>query len=108
MLSDISLLRLFIADPAGNDAHFPTTTLEGLLENHEGDVYATASEVWAIRAADVHEYYMAQIDGNLMSREQVFEHCLSMQKMYEQKSGSKMTNVALDSGFQSAETTSEF
>lgn len=108
MLSEITLLRLYIADPAGSDAKFPSPTLEAIIENHENDLYAAAAEVWSIRAGDVHEYYMAQIDGSLMSREQVFEHCLMMQKMYEQKAGNKMTNVALDSGFTSEEASSEF
>ena len=108
MLSDVALLRLYIADPAGSDNKFPTTTLQDLLDVHDGDLYATAAAVWGIRAGDVHEYYMAQIDGALMSRDQVFEHCKAMQALYEGKSGGKIVSVQMDSGFTTETATSEF
>jgi hypothetical protein len=78
MADDIELLRLFIADPAGNSQFFTADQLQELLDDNEADVYAAASDAWRIKAANVSDWYTTQLDGSLLSRDQVFDHCMKM------------------------------
>lgn len=93
--SDLALLRLYIADPAGSDQVFETSTLSDILDRNSGDLNSAASELWGIKAATVADWYMSQTDGALLSRDQVFDHCLKMQKTYKSMSSSQIVNRTL-------------
>lgn len=89
----LTKLRLFIDDPAGNDEFFTNETLAVFITDAQDDLSAAAAELWKVKAARVSEWYTVNMDGNFMSREQVFDHCMKMSASYA-NSGS-ITNVAL-------------
>jgi len=102
----LTKLRLFIDDPSGNDEFFTNETLAAFIADVDDDLSAAASELWKVKAARVSEWYTVNMDGNFMSRDQVFSHCMKMSESYA-NSGS-MTNVALttlsvDAGSQTPE-----
>lgn len=89
----INKLRLFIDDPAGNSELFENSVLAGFIDDAADDLSAAASELWKVKAARVSEWYTVNMDGNFMSRDQVFAHCMKMSESYA-NSGS-ITNVQL-------------
>lgn len=102
----LTKLRLFIDDPAGNNQFLEDSVLSGFIADADDDLSAAASELWKVKAARVSEWYTVNMDGNFMSRDQVFAHCMKMSESYA-NSGS-MTNVALttmsvDAGSQTPE-----
>jgi hypothetical protein len=92
-VEQLAKLRLFIDDPAGNDQLFDDPDLGAFITDAGDDLSQAASELWKVKAARVSEWYTVNMDGNFMSRDQVFAHCLKMSESYA-NSGS-MTNVAL-------------
>jgi hypothetical protein len=106
--TDIELLRLYIADPAGQDQVFATTLLADTLDRNSGDVNAAAAEMWGIKAATVADWYLSQTDGALLSRDQVFQHCLKMQTQYKSLSSSSMVNVRMTTQSDDLVESSEF
>jgi len=107
---DIELLRLFLADPAGNTESFHDDILTTLWDDNSEDVYAAAADGWRIKAGKVAELYAAQIDGSYLSREQIWEHCIRMADHYEKLGGGGMVSVRMDSnagGYPTAESSSE-
>jgi hypothetical protein len=110
-----ALLRLYIADPAGTTEFLHDDTLDTLFSQNEENLFATASEAWRIKAANVADWYLANIDGSFLSRNQVWEHCMAMVDHYGQLSGgagtaagATITNVEMDSGFQTETAEAEF
>jgi hypothetical protein len=113
--TELALLRLYIADPSGNNEFLHDDTLEILFGQNDSNLFATASEAWRIKAANVADWYMANIDGSFLSRNQVWEHCMAMVDHYSKISGGAgtaagaiLTNVEMDSGFQTQASESEF
>jgi hypothetical protein len=111
----LALLRLYIADPAGNTEFLHDEMLEALFSQNDENLFATASECWRIKAANVADWYLANIDGSFLSRNQVWEHCMAMVEHYSAISGGAgtaagavLTNVEMDSGFQTQAAEGEF
>lgn len=106
--ADIALLRLYLADPAGANEVFTNAKLALLLDQNEDDVYAAAADGWRVKAANVSEWYMVNVDGAFLNREQVWEHCIKMAEHYEKIGGGGLANIPLDAGFEQADDESEF
>jgi hypothetical protein len=108
--TQLALLRLYIADPTGNKEYLHDDTLELLYTQADGDLFATAAEAWRMKAANVADWYLANIDGSFLSRNQVWEHCMAMADHYGKLSGTGvgLTNVEMDSGFQTETAEAEF
>jgi hypothetical protein len=113
--TQLALLRLYIADPSGNTEFLHDETLETLFSQNEENLFATASEAWRIKAANVADWYLANIDGSFLSRNQVWEHCMAMVDHYSKISGGAgtaagaiLTNVEMDSGFQTETAEADF
>lgn len=112
--TQLALLRLYIADPAGQSEYLHDDMLEILFLRNEENLFATASEAWRIKAANVADWYLANIDGSFLSRNQVWEHCIAMVDYYSKLSagagtaGTGLTNVEMDSGFQTQTSEAEF
>jgi hypothetical protein len=106
--TELALLRLFIADPAGNTEFLHDNNLEDLYQANEEDLYATAADAWRMKAGDVAAWYTANIDGAFLSRDQVWQHCMAMAEHYEKMSGGSLISVTMDSGFQTETSASEF
>lgn len=114
-LTTLQLLRLYIDD---RDTGTGTVTIEDpelqdLLDATEGDVYGAAGKAWAIKAARVAQWYQVSLDGSFLSREQVFDHCMSMSKYYEMRStsgtgGASIVSVKMDSSFVDEDEEAEF
>lgn len=87
-LTDVqkSLIRLYTDDPAGPDELVKDSVLQGLWDEMDS-IEGVASRVWRIKAATVSEWYLSNIDGSFLSRNQVFEHCLKMAEHYETLGG---------------------
>lgn len=94
---DRALLRLYIADPASPSAALSDDELDGLNEVAGGSLEGTAARAWRIKAARVADWYLANVDGSFLSRDQVFDHCLKMAQYYEGISGTSYSteNLAL-------------
>lgn len=109
-LSDIQLLRLYLSDPSREDEVFTSTKLQDILDRNSGDVNGAAADGWRVKAATVHDWYLSQTDGSLLSRQQVFDHCMSMVEHFSKRSSSDMVSVALDTlgGGSSATQSLEF
>lgn len=96
--SDRSLLRLYVGDPAGPDEVLSDSVLDELYDGPaEGSIEGAAARAWRIKAATVTEWYMTNVDGAFLSRDQVFDHCVKMAGYYEGVSGTSfaMINVGL-------------
>lgn len=89
----ISTLRLYTDIPAGSEQFLDDTVLQGFFDAADEDINRAAAEIWKVKAARVNEWYTVNMDGNFMTRGEVFEHCLKMSALYA--SGGSMTNVAL-------------
>lgn len=101
----IALLRLYIDDPAGAEEVFHDIELQNTLDDSGSDVHAAAAKLWSIKAATVHKWYLSQIDGAFLSRNQVFDHCMAMSKYHEDKGAGKIETVSLDTGGGGSSTT---
>jgi hypothetical protein len=106
--TQLALLRLYIADPAGNNEYLHDDKLQALSSNNDGDLYATAADAWRMKAANVADWYLANIDGAFLSRDQVWEHCMKMAEHFEKAGGGALVNVSMDSGFQTSAEEPEF
>ena len=90
---ELTRVRLYINDPAGATQFLDDDVLEGFITESAGDLNRAASELWKLKAARVSEWYLVNIDGAFMSRDQAFDHALKMSTFYA--SGGGMTNVEL-------------
>lgn len=106
--AQLALLRLYIADPAGTGEFLHTQDLEVLFSENDEDLAATAAAAWRVKAGDVAGWYAANIDGSFLSRQQVWEHCMTMADHYSAKSGASLVNVAMDSSFDTSDDEPEF
>jgi len=90
------LIRLYANDPSG-----PTEVVKDAVINElwtEVEVVeAVAARMWRIKAGTVSEWYLTNIDGSFLSRNQVFDHCIAMAEHYETLGGTSgvMVNVGL-------------
>lgn len=96
-MEDVDLLRLYISDPTNGEEIFNDGQLQDVIDEST-DLHAAAAKMWSIKAATVHDWFLSQTDGSLLSRQQVWEHCMAMAKYHEDHSSGEMVNVALDSG----------
>lgn len=96
---DLELLRLYIDDvkTSGSEEPFLSDTKLQSLLDAEGSVEGAAGKAWRIKAAQVSSWYLTNVDGSFLSRDQVFEHCIKMAEHYEHLSGGSdvMVNVGL-------------
>lgn len=106
--TQLALLRLYIADPPGTDEYLHDDTLQNLFTANDDDLYATAADAWRMKAANVADWYLANIDGSFLSRDQVWTHCMAMAEHFEKTGGASFVNVEMDSGFQTAAEAAEF
>jgi len=104
----IALLRLYLADPPGAKEIFTDTKLNLLLTQNDDDVYAATADGWRVKAATVSEWYMVNIDGAFLNREQVFNHCIAMAEHYEKLGGGGVVSVKMDTSYDTDEVDSEF
>lgn len=78
---EVLLERFAIADPDGlppGDTNWtPTYNLNG-----------AAAEGWRWKAARASELHSSDLDGDRMSADQVFEHCMRMVKLYSRSAAS--------------------
>lgn len=105
---DIALLRLFLADPAGANEFFHDDVLEQMWDDNDEDVYSATADGWRMKAANAHELYTAQIDGSLLSRDQIWYHCIRMAEHFDKMSGGSLANVQMTTNYDTADTSSEF
>lgn len=89
----LTKLRLFIDDPAGNTQFLDDSVLNVFIEDNEGDLSLAASQLWKIKAARVSEWYTTNLDGSFLSRDQVFTHCMQMSQQFAAAGG--MSNIQL-------------
>lgn len=106
--SDTALLRLFLADPAGNDEVFHDDMLEQLWDDNDEDIYSAAADGWRAKAAKAHELYTAQIDGSLLSRDQIWYHCIRMAEHFDKMSGGTLANVLMQTNYDVADSSYEY
>jgi hypothetical protein len=108
--TQLALLRLYIADPAGTSEYLHDDTLDTLYSQADGSIFGAAAEAWRMKAANVADWYLANIDGSFLSRNQVWEHCMAMADHYGKLSGTGVgiVNIEMDSGFETAAAESEF
>lgn len=95
--ADRALLRLYLNDPAGPENVISDPQLDQLYVAAEESLEGTAARAWRIKAATVADWYLSNIDGAFLSRDQVFDHCVKMAVYYEEVSGTSfiITNVGL-------------
>lgn len=103
-----ALLRLYIDDDRDGTERFDDPQLDDFLADADEDVHLAASQIWEIKAATVHDWYLSQTDGALLSRDQVFDHCMAMAKHHEKRSSGQIVSVAMDSGGGGYATTASF
>lgn len=109
MWDDIGLLRLYVDDKATDpDKLFSDPELQNFIDSHPDDLHGAAAEIWGIKAATVSEWYLAQTDGSLLARQQVFDHCLKMQEYHSTKGASTLVSVLMDGGSHLLVEDSEF
>jgi hypothetical protein len=108
--TQLALLRLYIADPSGNSEYLHDDTLETLYTQADESIFGAAAEAWRMKAANVADWYLANIDGSFLSRNQVWEHCMAMADHYGKLSGTGVgiVNIEMDSGFETSAAESEF
>lgn len=105
----ITRLRWMIHDPdADPEKLFDDEAIQGVIDEHVDDIHGAAAELWGIKAARVSEWYMAQTDGSLLARQQVFDHCLKMQDFHSKQAASQIVSVLMDGGSRPSEQSSEF
>jgi hypothetical protein len=95
-----ALLRLYLADPAGNDEYFHDDILDSMFSDNDEDLNAAASSGWRMKAANVAAWYAVNLDGAFLSRQQVWEHCIAMSSHFSSMSGAALVNVEMDSMFE--------
>lgn len=93
-----ALLRLYIDDPENGGEFFDNGTLDTLISAASDDLHVAASRAWGIKAARVNDWYLVQVDGALFSRQQVFEHCMSMVDFHEKRSEASIVSVRMSTG----------
>lgn len=91
--AELRTLRLYVDDPAGDSQFLDDSVLLTFIEAAGGSLNNAASEIWKVKAARVNEWYTVNMDGNFMTRGEVFDHCLKMSASYA--AGGAMTNVRL-------------
>lgn len=91
--AELRTLRLYVDDKAGQDQFFDDSTLQQFIFDAGGDLNNAAASLWKVKAARVTEWYTVNMDGNFMTRGEVFDHCLKMSQSYA--AGGVMTNVRL-------------
>jgi hypothetical protein len=69
-----------------------------LLQQGDGNTHSAAALGWSIKAAHVWDWYLSQTDGALLSRDQVFKHCMDMASYHEGRSSGLIESVQMDSG----------
>lgn len=92
-----ALIRLYSDDPFGPNEVVHNDVLESLFTELES-VESVVARVWRIKAATVADWYLANVDGSFLSRNQVFDHCNAMAEFYERQSGTSgvIVSVALE------------
>jgi hypothetical protein len=104
--SDRALLRLYLNDPAGANQVLDDETLDKIYEEAGETVAGAAGRGWRIKAARVHDWYMVNLDGAFLNRDQVFKHCIMMAETFEaQGGGAELSNIQLTGP--NADTTAE-
>lgn len=106
----VALIRLQIADPSGPDEALHDAQVQALYDEAES-INGTVAKAWRVKAATVADWYLANIDGSFLSRNQVFEHCIAMAEHYEEIAGTSgvMSNIGLEGpNAVSATASSEF
>lgn len=100
-----ALLRMYLHDPSGADEVLDNDTLDLIYTETGETLEAAAARGWRIKAARVHEWYMVNLDGAFLNRDQVFKHCIMMAETYERAGGAELSNIQLTGP--NADTTTE-
>lgn len=106
-LDSLWLLRLYLDDTDLTEKpFFDNDTLNHFLEGVGGDVHAAASEGWTVKAGSYFDWYLANIDGAFMSRDQVFKHCMDMADTHRSQGG--IVSRTIDTGSNISSDSAEF
>lgn len=106
-MDDIALVRLYIDDPDGGTPTFDDLKIQAFLDS-QGDAHSAAAELWLVKAANVADWYSVQLDGGMLTRQQVFDHCMLMATTHRNFSVNDTISVLMDGGDKPADETSEF
>lgn len=108
-VQDKELLRLYLNDPAGASEVFTDAMLQRLYDE-AGSLEACAATGWRVKAATVHDWYLVNIDGGFLSRDQVFNHCIKMAETFESSKGgmSQSVEVIMTGSANDSTSSSEF
>lgn len=112
-VEEVELLRLYIDDRKDGTEKFNDTQLQDFIDNASGDLHIAAVEVWSIKAANVSDYYLVNVDGTFLSRNQIFDHCMAMVDFHRANAGgtgafTTMQSVQLATSDVSSDSSSEF
>lgn len=102
----IEQVRLYINDPGGATEFLEDSQIGMFIDAQDGDLNRAASELWKVKAARVSEWYLVNIDGAFLSRDQAFDHAMKMSATYASSGG--MTNALLTTVSDNIERSSEF
>lgn len=104
---NLTLLKLYLHEP--EDGALDDVQLQDLLDAHDGDLDASASAGWKIKAGTVAQWYDVTVDrADTFSRGQVFDHCMKMYELYGSTSGGSIASVRMSTDDTPTEETSEF
>jgi hypothetical protein len=107
-VAEVELLRLYIDDKKDGTEKFNDDQLQDFIDRFGEELHAAAAEIWGIKAARVTEYYLTNIDGSFLSRNQVFDHCMAMADFHRHGgSADTMESVQLSTG-NTSDSSSEF
>ena len=91
---DKSLLRTYLHD--SNEKAISDAVLDQIIARIGDDFNAVVAEGWRIKAGTVSDWYDASIDGRVLSRDQVFKHCLKMAELYRSEAGANIKSTRIE------------
>lgn len=81
----ITTLRRMIDDPAGADQIYSDLSLSALIDQAEGDLDATAAELWQEKAASFSRLVDVSEAGSSRKMSDLYKNALTMAKHYQER-----------------------
>lgn len=91
---DKTLLRTYLHDLT--ESAVSDDILDQLIGQNPDDFNAVVSGGWRIKAGTVSDWYDASIDGRVLSRDQVFKHCIKMAELYSSEAGANIKSTRIE------------
>jgi hypothetical protein len=110
-VAEVELLRLYVDDRKDGTEQFNDDQLQDIIDGADGSLHGAAAEVWGMKAATVSEFYLANVDGSFLSRNQIFDHCMAMVEFHRMGGGAAstvMSSVLISTGTADTDASSEF